>query len=74
MRKGGEKVRAFWQGVLFGGLAGIIVGVMAAPRLQEEMKIPIIKKGGQISNLAQRALRGVQENVSEIWQRRMTRE
>jgi gas vesicle protein len=74
MRKGGKKVRGFWQGLLLGGLAGIVVGVMTVPRLQEEMRMPILKKGEQISTLAQRAIRGVQENVGEMWQRRTTQE
>ncbi|HHY37047.1 MAG TPA: hypothetical protein GX518_05080 [Firmicutes bacterium] len=67
-------MRGFWQGLLLGGLAGIVVGVMAAPRLQEEMKDPLLKKGGQLGTLARRALRGVQENVSEMWQRKQLQE
>ena len=35
MRKGGKKVRGFWQGLLLGGLAGIVVGVRPFP-LQEK--------------------------------------
>ena len=66
-------MRGFWQGIIFGGLAGVMLGMMAAPRFQEEiMGMPMMKKTEeQLSSLANKAIRGVQDNVGEMWQRRL---
>lgn len=64
-------MRGFWQGLMLGGLAGIIVGFMAAPRLEEELDVPLRKRSAQLSSMAHRALQGVQEHVGEMWERRV---
>ncbi|NLJ34335.1 MAG: hypothetical protein GX349_07075 [Firmicutes bacterium] len=61
-------MRGFWQGVLIGGITGMALGLMSAPLMLREMG----GKGEQgISSAAKRAFRGVQENIGEMWQKRV---
>ena len=61
-------MRGFWQGVLVGGISGMVLGLMSAPMMQREMGVP---REQNIASAAKRAIRGVQENIGEMWQKRL---
>lgn len=61
-------MRGFWQGVLIGSITGVVLGLMSAPLMQREMGVP---REQNIASAAKKAIQGVQENIGEMWQKRV---